>query len=226
MPLIDITNPAVIIFLIENYEKENRLRLNWIHKHRKQIEEAATLHREPKNYYETDVIAHNMVEGMATITRDHVVAGYNRRKVPLRDAPFIPGVKNLRRGHSIVDVGLGDVKDDPRLGRADTDLSTDPVMRPIEPEVTGIIYKPKPEFGRVQYLAKRSKIDPEKRYYFAETGNFEYGWRMKDTKMHQKPLYGRCWHLTRALRSRVGPQPDPPHYKSSDLPGPSSCAGI
>ncbi|CAK1555828.1 unnamed protein product [Leptosia nina] len=226
MPLMDINNPAIIIFLIENYEKENRLRLNWINKHRAKIQQAATLAREPTNYFETDVIAHNIIGGMATITRDHVVAGYNRRKVPIRDGTFIPGVKHLRHGHSIIDVGLGDTKDDPRLVRPDTDLTSDPIIRPIDPDIKEIIYKSKPEFGREQYLVKRSKVRPENKYYFAETSGNVYGWRMKDSELHQKPLFGRCWHLTRALRSRVGPQPDPPHYKSSDPPGPSSCAGI
>ncbi|XP_045774496.1 uncharacterized protein LOC123873615 [Maniola jurtina] len=226
MPLLDITNPAVIIFLIENYEKENRLRLNWIHKNWEQIQQAATLTREPTNYFETDVIAHGMVEGLPTITRDHIVAGNNRRKVPIRDGTFIPGVKHLRHGHSIVDVGLGDPKEDPRLAKPDDDLTADPIMRPVDPEVKGVIYKPKPEFGREQYLVKRSRIAPEKKYYFAESTGFEYGWRLKDSELRQKPVYGRCWHLTRALRSRVGPQPDPPHYKPSEPPGANKCTGI
>ncbi|XP_014360084.2 uncharacterized protein LOC106712146 [Papilio machaon] len=226
MPLLDITNPAVIIFLIENYEKENRLRLNWIHKHREQIQQAATLNREPTNYYETDVIAHNMIVGMATTTRDHIVSGYNRRKTPLRDAVFVPGVKDLRHGHSIVDVGLGDPKDDSRLKRADDDLSIDPIMRPVDPKVNKIIYKPRPEFGRNRYLETRSKTWPEKKYYFSECSNWDYGWRMKDSSLHQKPLYGRCWHLHRAVRTRVGPQPDPPYYKSSDPPGPTKFVSI
>lgn len=226
MPLLDITNPAVIIFLIENYEKENRLRLNWIHKHWEKIQQAATLTREPTNYYETDVFAHNMVGGLATITRDHVVAGHNRRKTPLRDGTFIPGVEHLKHGHSIAEVGLGDPKEDKRLTRPDTDTSIDPKMRPVEPEVTKIIYKSKPEFGRVQYLAKRAKVLPERKYYFAECNSYDYGWRLNDSELRQKPQYGRCWHLTKALRSRVGPQPDPRHYKSSDLPGKSNCDGI
>lgn len=226
MPLLDITNPAIIIFLIENYEKENRLRLNWIHKHWEQIQQAATLTREPTNYFETDVIAHNMVGGLPTITRDHVVAGFNRRKTPLRDGKFIPCVKHLRHGHSVVDVGLGDPKEDKRLQKPDDDLTPEPVMRPVDPELTKVIYKSKPEFGRVQYLAKRSKTSPEQKYYFAECSNYEYGWRLKDSELQEKSRHGRCWHLTKSLRSRVGPQPDPSHYKSSELPGPSNCAGI
>ncbi|XP_072944982.1 uncharacterized protein [Epargyreus clarus] len=226
MPLVDITNPAIIKFLIENYEKENRLRLNWIHKHKSQIQEAATLTREPTNYFEHDVIAHNMIGGMATITRDHIVAGYNRRKTPIRDGTFIPGVKHLRHGHSIADIGLGDPKVDPRLSRPDTDLSIDPIMRPVDPKLTEVIYKSKPEFGKDQYMIKRSKEWPEKKYYFSECSNFDYGWRMRDSELRQKPEFGRCWHLMRALRTRVGPQPDPHHYKASEPPGSTKCVAM
>ncbi|CAG9788665.1 unnamed protein product [Diatraea saccharalis] len=226
MPLLDITNPAVIIFLKENYEKENRLRLNWITKHREAIQHAATLNREPTGYYEKDVIAHNMKEGMATITRDHIVAGYNRRKVPIRDGTSIPGIAKLREGNSIADIKLGDPKEDPRLVRPPTDLRRDPIMRPINPELKEVVYKSKPEFGRVEYLKRRSKILPENRYYFSECSNWDYGWRTGDSVLRQKPMHGRCWHLTRTLRTRVGPQPDPSHYKSSDFPGPSKCVAI
>lgn len=226
MPLLDITNPAVIIFLKENYEKENRLRLNWIHQHFESIKQAATLSREPTNYFESDVIAHSMIEGLPTITRDFIVAGYNRRKIPIRDGTFIPGVKNLRSGHSIVDIGLGDPKTDPKLNRPSTDLSTDPIMRPVDPKIKEIFYKSKPDYGRAEYLNKRNKMRPENRYYFAETSNWEYGWRAGDSALRQKPMFGRCWRLTRTLRSRVGPQPDPPHYKSSDIPGPSKCVAM
>lgn len=220
---MDINNPAVIIFLNENYAKENRLRLNWINNNRAKIQEAATLQREPTNYFELDVIAHNMKEGMATITRDHVVARSSRKQVPIRDATFIPGVEHLRKGHSIVDIGLGDPKEDPRLNRPDKSKDSDPVMRPIEPQLTEIIYKDKPEFGRVQYLNKRGKTWPEKKFYFTECSNWEYGWRMGDSKLKQRPEFGRCWRLMRTLRTRVGPTPDPPHYKSSEPPGPTKC---
>lgn len=226
MPLKDISDPAVIIFLTENYEKENRLRLNWIHKHRDKIQQAATLTREPTGYFESDVVAHNMVSGMATITGDHKVAGFNRRKTPIRDGLFLPGIKNLRFGHSIVEVGLGDPKVDRKLSRPDTDLSVDPVMRPVDPRAKTIIYKSKPEFGRLQYLEKRTKILPENRYYFNNCSNWDYGWRLKDSAFRDKPMYGRCWHLNRTLRSRVGPQPDPAYYKPSELPGPSKLTSL
>ncbi|KAG6457631.1 hypothetical protein O3G_MSEX010405 [Manduca sexta] len=223
---MDISDPAVIIFLVESYEKENRLRLNWITKHREKIEQAATLTRPPTNYFESDVTAHPMVAGMGTVTISHAVAGYNRRKKPIRDATFIPGIKYLRKGHSIVDIGLGDPKLDSKLVRPDTDLSSDPIMRPVDPELTQIIYKSKPEFGNMKYMEERGKILPEKRYYFAESSGWTYGWRLGDSTLKEKPMYGRCWHLTKTLKSRVGPQPDPAHYKSSVPPGRSHCDGI
>lgn len=226
MPLLDITNPAIIKFLVENYEKESRLRINWITKHEEKIKKAATITGEPKNYDETDVIAHKMIGGMATITRDHKVAGYNRRKIPLRDGTFIPTTKHLRHGHALADIGLGDPAQDPRLARPNNSLETDPIMRPVEPKINRIIYKPKPEYGRLKYLDSRSKVSPENKYYFPECVNWDYGWRMKDSELRQVPEYGRCWHLTRTLRNRVGPQPDPSYYKSSDPPGPMKCTAI
>ncbi|XP_013180009.1 PREDICTED: uncharacterized protein LOC106126736 [Papilio xuthus] len=225
MPLIDITNPAVIRFLIESYEKETLYRLNWVEKHRERIEKAATLQREPTNYYETDVLAHNAASGMAMTTRDFIASGYNRMKI--RD-PYttVQRLRDLRHGHSIVDVGLGDPKEDPRLLRPDEELKSDPIMRPVDPEVNKIIYKPTPEYGRKLYLHTRAKVWPEKKYYFPECSNWDYGWRTRDSSMHQPSFYGIVEHMTRAQRSRVGPQPDPPHYKSSDLPGPTKFDSI
>lgn len=223
MPLADITNPAMIIFLKENYEKENRLRLNWINNNRAKIQEAATLQRAPTNYFESDVASYNIKEGLSTLIRDQVVASYNKRKVPIRDATFIPGIKNVRHGNSLIDIGLGNSKEDPRLIRPETSLATDPLMRPIDPKLIEVLKKPKFEFGRVQYLIKRAKISPEKKYYFAECASWEYGWRMSDSAIKQRPEFGRCWRLTRTLKSRVGPTPDPPHYKASEPPGPTKC---
>lgn len=224
MPLQDITKPEVIKFLIESYEKTNRLRMKWKEKHGASLEHAATLQREAKGYYEADVIKAEMVAGMAAITRDHVSAGCNRRRTAIRDAIYIPGIASLRKGHSIPETGLGDVNEDPRLNRPDTDLSIDPKMRPMDPKQRNIIYKDIPVFGRKVYLKNRSRTLPEDRYYFRETGGWEYGWRMKDSFFQQNsPKYGRVWSLTRDVMSLTGPQPDPPHYKRSDIPGVSKC---
>ncbi|XP_013140878.1 PREDICTED: uncharacterized protein LOC106105173 [Papilio polytes] len=213
MPFLDVHNPAVIRFLIDCYEKETLYRLNWVEKHRERIEKAATLQREPTNYCQTDVLAHIASSGMAMTTRDFIASGYNRMKC--RD-PYtnVHRLKDLRHGHSIADVGLGDPKEDPRLVRSDDELASDPIMRPVDPDVNKIIYKPTPEYGRKLYLHTREKLWPEKKYYFPECSNWDYGWRTMDSSMHQPSLYGIVEHLNRAQRSRVGPQPDPAYYKS------------
>lgn len=55
-------------------------------------------------------------------------------------------------------------------------------MRPIEPKITKIIYKSKPEDGHLQYLDKRSKIWSEKKYHFSQCSNWDYGWRMNKSE--------------------------------------------
>lgn len=224
MPLVDITNPDVIKFLIENYDKTALLRMKWNRIHSNKLKKAATLNREPKGYFESDVLENVMIGGMATITRDHEVAGYNRRRKPIRDVKEIPGISFIKKGNSIVDVGLGDPAEDPRLKRSDTDLSADPIMRPVPPEQKAIIYKDIPNFGRKIYLSKRSKIAPEAKYYFNECSGWVYGWRLEDSFFRRNPhRCGRVWRLTRDVKSRTGPHPDPDHYKDSDPPGPTKC---
>lgn len=85
MPLVDITDPRVINFLIENYEKESQLRQKWIHRHEEQLHKAATFSGEPKNYTCDDVNKYLMVAGLATITRDHVEAARHRLIAPAKD---------------------------------------------------------------------------------------------------------------------------------------------
>ncbi|KAJ8715000.1 hypothetical protein PYW08_004981 [Mythimna loreyi] len=223
MSKLDITRPEIILFLNEAYEKEKRTRSCWVSKHTAQIQCAATLDREPTNYYEEDVIKHTMIEGMATITRDHKVASRNRRKVPIRDVKKIPGIESLRHEHSIIDLGVGNAEEDPRLARLDTDLSPDPVMRPVDPKAKKIFLKSKPHFGREKYLHVRAKILPENRYYLPACASWEHGWRLCDSKMVEKAVFGRNWVLHKTLRNRVGPTRDPDHYKSPVLASFAKC---
>ncbi|XP_026724933.1 uncharacterized protein LOC113491912 [Trichoplusia ni] len=226
MPL-DITNPAAIIFFQEMYEREKRLRAQWVFTHQAKMEKAISLNRERTNYYETDVIAHNMVGGLATITRDHKNAVAVRRKVPLRDAKTIKCAKDIREDYSIVKLGLGDPKEDPRLARPKTDPTFEPIMRPVDPKLTKVLHKPKPQFGRERYLKLRGLEWPEKKFYFPECSNWVYGWRMADSLGKQRcPEHGRRWLLSRTLNSRVGPQPDPYYYTSADIPGVSKCIAL
>uniref|UniRef100_A0A2A4K2W3 Sperm microtubule inner protein 1 C-terminal domain-containing protein n=1 Tax=Heliothis virescens TaxID=7102 RepID=A0A2A4K2W3_HELVI len=181
------------------------------------LKKAATLQREEKGYIDTDVLKESITSGLTALSRDYKSDARNRRLKAIRDGIHIPAVADLRKGHSIVDLGLGNPKDDPRLGRPDTDLSIDPVMRPIDPKEKKILYKGRPDFGRLEYLKTRVHKIPEDRFYFAETSSWFYGWRLKDTYLSCKahgPEHGRVWHLARE-KSRSGPAPDPIHYKSA-----------
>lgn len=223
MPLLDITNPEVIKFLVENYDRTTRLRLRWNVQHKDRLKEAAVLKREEKGYFEGDVIKFKMTEGLKALTRDHISGASNRRRPSLRDAAHTPGIADLRKGHSIPEVGLGDPKEDPRLDRPDTDLQPDPLMRPIDPKHKIIIYKDIPVFGREVYLKTRSRTAPDKKYYFPECSSWVYGWRPGDSYFKgASAKYGCVYRLNRDARSRSGPQPDPPHYKAPEV-GPPKC---
>ncbi|CAH0687801.1 unnamed protein product [Spodoptera exigua] len=224
MPPIDMTNPDTIKFFIENYEKTARLRMKWNNLYWDKLNQAATLTREEKGYWIEDVLKKTMAEGLPTITRDNTSGARNKRKKPIRDAVFIPGINDMKKGHSIVDVGLADPKKDPTVERPDTDLKPDPVMRPINPKHKKLIYKGLPNFGREVYLKERTRIAPEDKYYFRECSGWEYGWRLQDSYFSRHvPQYGRVWLLTRDAASRSGPQPDPDHYQTIKLPGPDKC---
>ncbi|XP_075979496.1 uncharacterized protein LOC142978804 [Anticarsia gemmatalis] len=217
MPLIDITNPDIIKFLVESYDKTARLRMKWNNLYGDKLKQAATLHREEKGYFETDVLKAAMAAGMPTITRDTISGSRNRRLTPIRDGVHIPDLSDMKKGHSIAEVGLGDPEKDPRLARPDTDLSIDPIMRPIDPNQKEIIYKGIPYYGREVYLKSRNKMSPESKYYFNECNGWDYGWRLGDSFFGRSaPKYGRVWRLNRDVKSRTGPYPDPLHYKNPD----------
>ncbi|KYN33215.1 hypothetical protein ALC56_12548 [Trachymyrmex septentrionalis] len=56
------------------------------------------------------------------------------------------------------------------------------IMKPIDPDVRAILYEKKiPTFiTSHNYLTKRFKEPPEKRFYFPDCTNWIYGWRLDD----------------------------------------------
>ncbi|KYM98245.1 hypothetical protein ALC62_11095 [Cyphomyrmex costatus] len=56
------------------------------------------------------------------------------------------------------------------------------IMKPIDPDVRAVLYKKEiPTFITTQnYLTKRYKELPEKRFYFPDCKNWVYGWRLDD----------------------------------------------
>lgn len=225
MPLIDITKPEVIKFLTESYEKADRLRMRWNNIYGKKIQQAAEFHKDPKNYFVTDVLKEEMTIGMLATTRDHISSTRNKRIKPKTDIDRVLGISEMKNGHTISGVGLCDPKDDPSLKRPDDDFTIDPIMRPVDPQQTKLIHKGVPSFGRDYYLKVRNKMTPEKKYYFHECSSWEYGWRIRDSYFSKHaPAYGRNRLLTRDGMSLSGPQPDPDHYKWPEPEGLRKCA--
>lgn len=207
----DTTDPLKIRILLDSYSKEAYLRSLWNRKYEDIIKDAATLKREPKNFKETDILAYLMKEGMPTITKDYISSRCNRNKI--LDGYEIPGVKHLRYGHSIVDLGIGDPREDPRLIRSDEDLSPDPVMRPVPSSVKNILLECQPS-SRIRYLHERLKFAPDEKYYFPETTSWDYGWHLRDSTMKSERRHAKSGEFMKSLQNRVGATPDPTHYET------------
>uniref|UniRef100_A0A2A4JRZ1 Sperm microtubule inner protein 1 C-terminal domain-containing protein n=1 Tax=Heliothis virescens TaxID=7102 RepID=A0A2A4JRZ1_HELVI len=219
----DVTKPEVIILLNEAYEREKWLRARWLNTHQDELKLAVTLDREPTNYYEEDVTRHKMMGGLTALAQGHVIAGYNRKKTPIRDARTIAAGGSIRHENSIINFGLGTAAEDPRLARPDTDLTLDPIMRPVEDKLKKMLSKPGSVLGRKNYLKERAKKFPVNKYYFPECTSWDHGWFLGDSSLLERATYGRIWQLNRTLRSRVGPQPDPDHYYPPIVPGYAKC---
>lgn len=134
--MLDISDPKIIIFLVETYEKENKIRLNWSTKYKHLLDQSVTLKREPTNYTETDILKYQLKAGMKTLARDQLdskISGFRNSPFQLEDPASAYTSKDFQRGHSIEALGLGNPKEDPRLARPDTDPSPDPLMRPVDP---------------------------------------------------------------------------------------------
>lgn len=207
----DTTDPLKIRILLDSYTKEANLRSLWNRKYEDIIKDAATLKREPSNYYENDILAYLMKEGMPTLTRDYISSGHNRNRI-LEDYE-IRGVQHLRYGHSIVDLGIGDPREDPRLQRGTEDLSLDPLMRPVPIATKNILFECQPS-SRMRYLHERLKSAPDEKYYFPETTSFDYGWRLGDSTMKSGQRYSKSGDFMKSLQNRVGATPDPTHYET------------
>lgn len=210
-PPDDTTDPIKIRILLDSYNKEAYLRSLWSRKYEDIIKDAATLKREPKNYHATSISSYVIEKGLPTLTRDYVASANNRNRI-LEDYE-VAGVKHLRHGHSIVDLGIGDPSKDPRLKRSIEDLTPDPLMIPVPPPTKNILFECAPS-SRIRYLHERLKSAPEEKYYFPETTSWDYGWRLKDNTIKSGPRYAKSDEFMKSIRNRVGATPDPRHYKS------------
>lgn len=203
----EYVDPIVNLLFAGKCEREGELRSFWFRKHH---EEMVTKHacfvKDPKNYTSTDINYIALRKQMGYVTESFVEAACNKKKTPICDGRII-GIEQIKEDQIISKLGLGDSKDDPKLRRPKTDTSYDPIMRPVDPKLEEIFYDINKK-GRKEYLNKRS-LDgcPEKRYYFPESSNWDYGWRLNDSKQKQEKRYNRVEYLSRfGNHTRLGPE--------------------
>ncbi|XP_028166627.1 uncharacterized protein LOC114357289 [Ostrinia furnacalis] len=197
MPL-DYSKPSIIKFLKENYEQEKDQRVGWFLANKETLIKHATLTEKHKGYRVDDIRRAPIEICMPVVTVDHKTSAVNRRKKVPIDGPVL----GVDKSKSITTNQLVP--------------SRNPVMLPVEPTVSKILYEELPVGGRSQYLNARKRKIPDEKYYFCETSTNVISWQWKDSAFHrQPPKYGRRAVMMREC-SRSGPQPDPKHYKQPD----------
>ncbi|CAG9566145.1 unnamed protein product [Danaus chrysippus] len=198
MPL-DYSNPAVITFLKENYERENEDRILWFMKNKEKIISSTTLSNTSKDY-RTEDIARALIEPlMQNLAVHHKVSFKNRRRKLPHDNPVI--LDSRRR--DMITLSNNETQK--------TFLTSN--MKPVDPSLSNILRIEPPYGGRLKYLGKRYEIIPEEKYYFSETSNNIFGWRLKESEIgFSASDHKRKDLFSKDLKCRSGPHPDPSHY--------------
>lgn len=219
MPL-DYTNPHVINFLTEHFERVEVERMTWFLKNQDELVKLATIPDNSKGLDTVDVRKISVEACMPSMVLHHKTSIVNRRRKALRDG-VIEGVSRLKSPSR-------------RKGQQSRNtqenvtelLVPEPIMKSVDPDVQSILFKALPNGGRCQYLDKRKRVLPEDKYNFCETSTSVHGWRLKDSELSRQPgKYGRYFAFKRDVNSRSGPQPDPAYYQKPPIEPYSKCTG-
>lgn len=202
----DFNNTEIIQFYTQCYETEKIQRAAWFKRNHERIERAAEFSENYKNLKTEDLIRAAIELEIPSLSVAHEENfRHRRRKTPI-DGPIL-GISQIKRSIKTLPGPL------PR---------TSELMRPIEPNVSKILYTSLPEGGRRLYLKARKYTAPENKYYFCETSSV-YGWRLKDSGLPFKPsTFGRRYAI-KDTGSICGPSPDPKHYSSPPREPYSKC---
>lgn len=186
MPL-DFTKPGTIKFLKEKYEHEKDQRVGWFLANKEKLIREATLTDKNKGYSAEDIRRAPLEIFMPVLSGLYKVSAENRRKKVPVDGPVIGIAKDMS-------------------------ITPSPLMKPVEPSVSSILYEQPPKGGRRQYLNARKRKIPDEKYYFCETSANDIGWQWKESALPRRPpKYGRHEIILHEA-PRSGPQPDPKHY--------------
>ncbi|XP_068620543.1 uncharacterized protein [Battus philenor] len=92
-----------------------------------------------------------------------------------------------------------------------SDAST--LMKPVEPEVSNILFGSTEKGAASRYLKERNKKSPEEKFNYRASSNWDYGWQQKDSRVPARDMNrGRCAILKDTFYRKNNLAPDPPHY--------------
>ncbi|KAI8434215.1 hypothetical protein MSG28_012320 [Choristoneura fumiferana] len=186
----DFSNPSTLKFMTENFEKETEKRVAWFIANQDKIQKAVQSREKSSSNLTPALIRKVEIENSLVSLVNHLQAStVNRRKKAIRDGRVL-GLAAIKR----------------------SSFEPEPVMKPIDENVSCILRTSLPVGGRREYLKVRNRVKPEDRYNFCETSSSVYGWRLRDSKTVPGTKFGRTYTYHRGVRSRSGPQPDPSHY--------------
>ncbi|KAG6444962.1 hypothetical protein O3G_MSEX003602 [Manduca sexta] len=203
MPL-DYSNPEVLKFLVENFVKENEKRVSWFMRNKVKIIDAAKFKEDYKVYRVEDINRALIELPLPALSCQHAENLCNRRLKPLRDGPILGTNTTINRALKHREIPEEMIME----------LLSDAVMKPVEQDITKILFEGIPYGGRREYLKARCRKLSKERFYLDQTTNHEIGWQVNEaTEIDGTLRHGRHCTLMRELNNRTGPQPDPRYYQ-------------
>lgn len=121
MPRPDCADHAGNTRLLDTYKNDKELCGCWFQEYREIVKLYASFNKELKNYSSSDINYIVLAQQMGIVTRGFVEAGYYKKRSPLHDR-CVAGIERIKVDQIMPKLGLGDSKDDPKLGRWKTDV--------------------------------------------------------------------------------------------------------
>uniref|UniRef100_A0A2A4K270 Sperm microtubule inner protein 1 C-terminal domain-containing protein n=1 Tax=Heliothis virescens TaxID=7102 RepID=A0A2A4K270_HELVI len=190
MPFDD-TDPRVQQFLIERHIQDNLHVMRWFLKHKDEMIRRAQSTENTK-YYTDEQIRKTAVEAnIKSLSKQHEASSRHRRRTAITGSVDATALNPFTMK-----------TDEPS------------VMKPVDPQESGILYKQLASGGgRKAYLHMRKYKLPEEKYNDCVTSNV-YGWALKESLIGiSAPKHRRYATFTRDIARHSGVHPDPPHYE-------------
>ncbi|CAH0588045.1 unnamed protein product [Chrysodeixis includens] len=186
MPL-DYNDSETVKVFRERNEIENRTRVQWFLRNQEEEIARAQFSEHHHQRTENDISRLNVEHSIPALVSQHEENNTHRRQKPKEETHLNPFTEKRE--------------------------NDEPIMRPVEPEVSGLHHKPLSSGGgRKAYLSTRSRKMPEDKYNSCQTSNV-YGWKLHDTEITFEPSkHPKVATFINDVYRLSGAHPDPRHY--------------